>query len=207
MAFFGKKLPKIYHFGLNSQKQMFLHFFPKTAHWNFLIFCTKPSLLSRKKMTVSLFCRKFKNDPFWPKFTQIWPKFGHIWLYETWSMGVQKKNGVKNFENFLFFFLFFFCQNRKKNYFGRKKSTFCPDEHHYDSPLPTLRKILKFLKWRFFAFFSKKIKKKFVFHLFSWNMVSIVKVEIFGFLPFSNWPDFYPKWAKIGHFGPQMAQN
>ena len=38
-------------------------------------------------------------------------------------------------------------------------------------------------------------------------MVSIVEVEIFGFLPFSNWPDFDQKWSKIGHFGPQMAQN
>ena len=38
-------------------------------------------------------------------------------------------------------------------------------------------------------------------------MVSIVVVEIFGFLPFSNWPDFDQKWSKIGHFGPQMAQN
>ena len=38
-------------------------------------------------------------------------------------------------------------------------------------------------------------------------MVSIVEFEIFGFLPFSNWPDFDQKWSKIGHFGPQMAQN
>ena len=38
-------------------------------------------------------------------------------------------------------------------------------------------------------------------------MVSIVEVEIFGFLPFSNWPDFDQKWSQIGHFGPQMAQN
>ena len=38
-------------------------------------------------------------------------------------------------------------------------------------------------------------------------MVSIVEVEIFGFLSFSNWPDFDQKWSKIGHVGPQMAQN
>ena len=38
-------------------------------------------------------------------------------------------------------------------------------------------------------------------------MVSIVEVEILGFLPFSNWPDLDQKWSKIGHFGPQMAQN
>ena len=35
-------------------------------------------------------------------------------------------------------------------------------------------------------------------------MVSIVEVEIFGFLPFLNWPDFD---QIIGHFGPQIAQN
>ena len=127
-------------------------------------------------------------------FGQNWPKFGlnlAISGYMRPEAWVFKKNGVKNFENFLFFFLLFFFSKSKKNYFGRKKSTFCPDEHHYDSPLPTLRKILKFLKWRFFAFFFEKNQKNyFFFHFFSWNMVSIVVVEIFGFLPFSNWPDF-----------------
>ena len=34
-------------------------------------------------MTVSHFQLKFKNDPFWPKLTQIWPKFGYIWLYRS----------------------------------------------------------------------------------------------------------------------------
>ena len=38
-------------------------------------------------------------------------------------------------------------------------------------------------------------------------MVNIVEVEICVFLEFSNWPDFDQKWSKIGHFGPQMAQN
>ena len=38
-------------------------------------------------------------------------------------------------------------------------------------------------------------------------MASIMEVEIFGFLTFSNWPDFGQKWSKIGHFGPQMTQN
>ena len=38
-------------------------------------------------------------------------------------------------------------------------------------------------------------------------MISIVIVEIVGFLPFSNWPDFVQIWSKIGHFVPQMAQN
>ena len=38
-------------------------------------------------------------------------------------------------------------------------------------------------------------------------MVSIVEVEIFGFLSYLNWPDFDQKWSKLGHFGPKMAQN
>ena len=37
--------------------------------------------------------------------------------------------------------------------------------------------------------------------------VSIVEVENFGFLPFSNWPEFDQKLSKIGHFCPQMGQN
>ena len=49
-------------FTQNFQNRGFLLFFLKTMHWNFLIFCTKPSLWSRKK-SVSLFCQKFKNDP------------------------------------------------------------------------------------------------------------------------------------------------
>ena len=36
--------------------------------------------------------------------------------------------------------------------------------------------------------------------------VTIVGVEIYRFLPFSNWLDFDQNWSKIGHFGPQMAQ-
>ena len=32
---------------------------------------------------VSIFCRKLKNDPFWPKLTTIWPKFGLICLYRS----------------------------------------------------------------------------------------------------------------------------
>ena len=38
-------------------------------------------------------------------------------------------------------------------------------------------------------------------------MVSIVEVEILGFLQFSNSPDFEQKWLKRSHFGPQVAQN
>ena len=144
-------------------------------------------------MTFSHFLGKFKN--------------GHIWLYQAWSTGVQKKWRQKFWKFFIFFFIIFFFKNREK-YFGQKKSTFCPYEHPYDSPLSTLRKILKFLKWRFFTFFSKKKSKiLFFFHFFNLNMVSIVEVEICGFLPFSNWPDFDQKWSKICHFGPQMGQN
>ena len=40
------------------------------------------------------------------------------------------------------------------------------------------------------------------FNFFSLNIVSIVEVEIFSVLPFSNWPDF-----RLGHVGPQMAQD
>ena len=38
-------------------------------------------------------------------------------------------------------------------------------------------------------------------------MISIVIVENFGFISFSNWPDFDQKWSKIGQFGPQVVQN
>ena len=38
-------------------------------------------------------------------------------------------------------------------------------------------------------------------------MVSIVEVQIFDFLPFSNWPDFDQKWSKIGHFEHQIVQR
>ena len=38
-------------------------------------------------------------------------------------------------------------------------------------------------------------------------MASIVEVEVFGFLPCPNWPDFDQKWSKLGLFGPKMAQN
>ena len=74
-------------------------------------------------MTFSHFLGKLKNGPFWPKLTQIWPKFGHIWLYETWSMGVQKKWRQKCWK-FIYFFLFFFFQNRKKTILGDKNPHF-----------------------------------------------------------------------------------
>ena len=51
-----------------------------------------------------------------------------------------------------------------------EKFTFFPYEPHYESLLPTLRKILKFLKWRFFAFFLEKDQKK--YFLFLWFLYS-----------------------------------
>ena len=87
-------------------------FFSETAHWNLLFFAQ--SLVSGvEKMTVSLFCRKLKNNPFCPKLGQIW---------EFWP----SKN----------FFSPFFYKNRTKIISG-KKSTF---QHFYplhDLPLPT----------------------------------------------------------------------
>ena len=38
-----------------------------------------------------------------------------------------------------------FFQNPKKKLFRATTFTFCPYKHHYYSPLPSLRKILKFL--------------------------------------------------------------
>ena len=76
LAHFDQNWPK---FGQKDQKWWFFTYFLKTAHWNFLIFCTKPSLWSWKNIPVSLFWRKFKKDPFCLKLTQIRPKFGHSW--------------------------------------------------------------------------------------------------------------------------------
>ena len=86
------------------------HFFLKTAHWNFLIFCTKSSLWS-EKMPVSLFCEKVKNDPFWPKFRHF---------------GRQKFN----------FFPFFFTKIEKK-LFRAKKTHFSPFLPTLWPPSPT----------------------------------------------------------------------
>ena len=150
--YFGQKKSTFHHFyplhdfPLPTLRKFFLEFFSKTAHWNFLIFCTKSSLWSRKKMTVSLLCLKFKNDPFWPKLTQIWPKYGQF--------GRQK----------FLFYLFFFSKNEKKLSWA-KKSTFHHFYPHYDLPLPTLSKFLKCLKLRFSHFFREK-KWKIYFLLF-----------------------------------------
>ena len=69
----AKNCPKLAFLAQNAQKWRFFAFFSQSVHYNFLIFCTKPSLWSRKKMTFSHFLGKFKNGPFWPKLTQIWP--------------------------------------------------------------------------------------------------------------------------------------
>ena len=82
LAILAKNCPNLAFLAQNDQKWRFFAFFSRTAHQIFLIFCSKHSLWSRKKMTFSLFLGNFNNGPFWPKLTQIWPKFGHIWLYQ-----------------------------------------------------------------------------------------------------------------------------
>ena len=65
-AHFGQKLSKIGHFGPKCPKMEVFHiFFSQSVHYNLIIFCTKPSLWSRKKITFSYFLGKFKNGPFW----------------------------------------------------------------------------------------------------------------------------------------------
>ena len=56
------------------QKNFYI--FSRTTHHNFLIFCSKHSLWSRKIITLSLFGGNFKNGSVWRKLTQIWPEFG-----------------------------------------------------------------------------------------------------------------------------------
>ena len=153
LAILAKNCPKWAFLAQNDKKWRFFAFFSRTTHQIFLIFCSKHSLWSRKKMTFSLFLGNFKNAPFWPKLTQIWPKFGLFWpdarAFDIFSSKILKK---KNLNFFDFFFLKF-----EKNVFRVKKIHFFHNDHPYDSPFPTLRQILKFLKWRVFAFFGKII--------------------------------------------------
>ena len=94
----------------------------------------------------------------------------------------------------LFFSFIFF--NRKKSF--REKNPCFALMTHLMSPLsPHLHKF-----WN-----SKNGGFIYFFHLFWRNTVNIVEVWNFGFLPFSKLPGFHRKWSKIGHFGPQMAQN
>ena len=59
-------------FGLNDQKWRFFAFFSRTTHQNFLFFCWKHNIWSRKIIMFSLFGGNFKIGPF----GQNWPKFG-----------------------------------------------------------------------------------------------------------------------------------
>jgi len=122
----------------NAQKRRLFAFFSNTAHWNFLIFCTKPSLWRRKKMPVSISYRKFENDPFRPKSTQICPEVRHVGRQK-----LPKKN-----------FSFLFVQKSPINYFAPKKSIFTVYPL-YVLRLPTLCEFLKCVKQRFFTSSSK----------------------------------------------------
>ena len=79
--FFGQKWSKIGLFGPKCPKmRVSAFFFSKTAHWNFVIFCRKPSLWSQKIMTALIFGGNLKNDPFLAKIDPSlailagWPK-------------------------------------------------------------------------------------------------------------------------------------
>ena len=86
---------------------------------------------------------------FWPKIGHFGPQMAHkmaqIWVYRT--------------------FVTYLCQDRCsfrkmpfiavwKMLWKDKGCAVFSYDHPYDSSLPTLRQILKFLKWRFFALFG-----------------------------------------------------
>ena len=174
-------MSKIGLFGPKSPKLVFCIFlWSRTAYQIFLIFCSKHSLWRRKNYVFTFSFRNFRKRPFLAKIYPNLALSGYIRPEARVLKYFRQKKIVFKFE--------------KKKFFC-KKSIFCPDEYHYDSPLPTLGKALKFWKWNFLASLLKKSKFYF-FRLFSWNMVSIVKFEIFGFLLFSNWPDFDQKMVK-----------
>ena len=79
----------------------------------------------------------------------------------------------------------------KKELFWTTKSTFYPYEHHYVSPFPTLKTIFKFLKWRFFAFFSQKILKNWLFFVLKWYWHHFWPINILGFGLFEKEPQRY----------------
>ena len=147
MAPFWPKMVQNWPFWPKMPKnERFLHLsFLQNCALEFPNFCWEPSLWSQKIMTALVFWGNLKNGPFWPKLTQIWPKFCHLGR-------LSKKIFVKNFEEKKI------VQKSRKKKILREKFTFYHSNLPYDLPLPTLRKIFKCLKRRFFAFFfSKKI--------------------------------------------------
>ena len=83
----------------NSQNKMtkmeVFCIFSRTTHQNFLIFCSKHSLWSRNIIMSSLFGGNFKNDPFWPKLTQIWPKLANLaGCWNSWKSEKNLKVGI-----------------------------------------------------------------------------------------------------------------
>ena len=80
----------------------------------------------------------------------------------------------QKFKNCYYFFL-----QKSKKYISAKKSTFCPYEHLITPLFPHLNfEIPKIEFFRIFVIFSH----------FNWNMVSLL--EVFGFQPYHNWPEF-----------------
>ena len=100
---FGQKLSKMALFGLNDQKWFFA-FFSRPMHQNFLIFCSKHSLWSRKIHTFSLFGGNLKMA----LFGQNWPKFylNLAGCWNSWKSQKNKKVGVfeTDFKQVLFVF-------------------------------------------------------------------------------------------------------
>ena len=110
---FGPFEPKLTQIWPKWPKMVVFHiFFLKTAHWNFLIFCTKPSLWNRKNGGFAFFSKRQK----WPILGQIWLKFWHFVVKKIFSPSFFK---------------------RIEKIISGKKSTF----HHFyplhDLPLPT----------------------------------------------------------------------
>ena len=101
--FLAKNGPKSAFLAQNAQKWGVFSIFSKTAHWNFLIFCRKPSLCSPKNITALVFQGNLKNGPFWPKLTQIWPKFGHLARWNRLAK-IFFRQKLKNSFNFCLFF-------------------------------------------------------------------------------------------------------
>ena len=89
----------------------------------------------------------------WPVFDQKWSKLGHFGHFLARFTDFSKFLSSK--------MLNFFFQKSKKNYFGRKKSTFHHFDPPYDLPLLPLKKCLKCLKLRFLV--RRRIRKNLEF--------------------------------------------